>query len=117
MLYYAIKVLISALTIVTISEIAKRNSLIGALIASLPLTSILAIIWMKVEKVEINKIIDLSKSIFWLVIPSLSFFILFPIYLKKGISFWISFIYSISFTIITYFILIWILRNFFDISL
>lgn len=44
MLYYTSKVIISALIIVAIAEIGKRNTGFAALIASLPLTSLMAII-------------------------------------------------------------------------
>ena len=109
MVFYAVKVIISAIVIVTVSELAKHSSLFGALVASLPLTSLLAIIWMRIEKVEVSKITDLSQSIFWLVIPSLSFFFLFPVLLNHGLKFWTGFGLSSVITISVYFILIWIL--------
>lgn len=43
MLYYTIKILLSSLIIVAVSEIAKRSTMLGALLASLPLTSLLAL--------------------------------------------------------------------------
>lgn len=112
MLYYIIKVLVSAVMIVAVSEVAKRSSLFGALIASLPLTSLLAILWMKFERVELGKITALSQSIFWLVIPSLFFFLLFPALINRGVHFWLGFGISAAITIVIYFILIWILRYF-----
>lgn len=102
--------------IVAVSEVAKRSSLFGALIASLPLTSLLAILWMRFDKVEIEKITGLSQSIFWLVIPSLFFFILFPFLINRGLSFWSGFGISTAITIAIYFILIRVLR-FFNISI
>lgn len=112
MLFYVTKVIISAIVIVAVSEIAKRSSLFGALIASLPLTSLLAILWMRIEKVEVKKIAELSQSIFWLVTPSLFFFLLFPVLLNHGIRFWTGFGLSSVITISVYFILIWVLRVF-----
>lgn len=110
-MYYLFKILISASIVVIVSEVAKRSSVFGALIASLPLTSLLAIIWMKIEKVEIIKISELSYNIFWLVIPSLLFFILFPILLNSGIKFWLSFLISTVSTIAIYFVITMILKN------
>ncbi len=49
MLYYALKIAISAFIIVAIAELAKRSSTLAALLAALPLTSLLAFIWMHVE--------------------------------------------------------------------
>ncbi len=112
MLYYIAKVLISALVIVAVSEIAKRSSLFGALIAALPLTSLLAIIWMRLERVETEKITELSQSVFWLVLPSLLLFVLFPALVNRGMHFWLSLSISIAATIILYFILLSILHAF-----
>jgi predicted permease len=95
-----------------VSEIAKRSSVFGALIAALPLTSLLAIIWMRVEKVETQKIAELSRSIFWLVLPSLAFFLVFPLLLQKGIPFWASLGLSATLTIALYFMLLWFLKAF-----
>ncbi|TYB30785.1 MAG: DUF3147 family protein [Candidatus Mcinerneyibacterium aminivorans] len=90
MLYYIIKIFLSAIIVVVVSEIAKRSSLLGGLIASLPLTSILALIWLYFDTRSIQKVINLSQSIFWLVLPSLILFVILPILLKKGINFYLS---------------------------
>lgn len=107
MWYYVTKIAISAITIVVISEAAKRSSLVGALVASLPLTSLLAIIWMHVEKSDSRQIGELSRSIFWLVLPSLAFFLIFPALLEKGWTFWSSMGVSVSITIGLYVLLLW----------
>jgi hypothetical protein len=90
MLHYALKVIISALLIVAISEIAKRSTGFAALVASLPLTSLLAFVWLHIEESPPNQIADLSGQIFWLVLPSLLLFLLFPLLLRHGWGFWIS---------------------------
>lgn len=82
MIYYVVKVLITSFLVVFISEIAKRSSFVGAVVASLPLTSVLAMIWMYQETKEAGKVADLSAGIFWLVLPSLPFFLLFPYLLR-----------------------------------
>jgi hypothetical protein len=84
---YALKILISALILVAVSEISKRFALIGAITASLPLTSILAILWLYHDTKDVQKIIDLSHGIFWAVLPSLLFFIVLPVLLKMGFGF------------------------------
>jgi len=112
MVYYIVKVGISAIVVVLVSEVAKRSSFFGALIASLPLTSLLAILWLHVEKAKLDTIANLSQSIFWLVLPSLVFFFLFPALLTRGMQFWPSLSISTTATIIMYFVLIWILRFF-----
>lgn len=87
MTYLIIKTLISALVIVAVSEIARRSSLFGALVASLPLTSLLAFIWVYRDTGDAAKIAALSTSIFWLVLPSLVLFLLLPVLLRRGFQF------------------------------
>jgi hypothetical protein len=83
MAYTILKVIISAVIIVAISEIGRRSSLLGGLLASLPLTSLLAFIWLYVDTRDVQQVAALSNSIFWLVLPSLTFFIVFPLLLKR----------------------------------
>jgi hypothetical protein len=112
MLYYALKVAISALIIVAIAEIAKRSSGFAALLASLPLTSLLAFVWMHVEGADSANIADLSSQIFWLVLPSLVLFILLPLLLKQGFGFWLSFALSVVATVVCYLVMLPLLRKF-----
>ncbi len=88
--YYAVKLVVSALLIVLISEIAKRNTWAGALIASLPITSLLAFLWLYVETADVSRIATLSLDIFWLVIPSLALFLVLPLLLRQGVHFWLA---------------------------
>ena len=90
MLYYTLKVVVSALLIVTISEIAKRSSGFAALLAALPITSVIAFVWLHVEGTRSEALALLSDQILWLVIPSLILFRLFPVLLRYGLGFWAS---------------------------
>lgn len=90
MLHYAIKVAVSALVIVAITEIAKRSTGFAALVASLPLTSLLAFVWLHMEASPPERIAELSSQIFWLVLPSLLLFLLLPLLLRHGLGFWLS---------------------------
>jgi hypothetical protein len=112
MFYYALKLIVSALIIVAVSEIAKRNTGIGALLASLPLTTLLAIIWMQFEGSPTAQIAELVEQVFWLVLPSLLFFIIFPLLLKQGVGFWLSLFLATTSTATTYLVLLPILRRF-----
>ena len=87
MIWYAVKLLVSAGIIVLISELSKKLPLLASLIASLPLVSVLGMIWMYGEKVEVEKIAAHAEGTFWYVLPSLPMFLLMPWMLKKGISF------------------------------
>jgi len=110
-LYYVIKVVISSALIVLISEIGKKSGLIAGLIASIPLVSFLAIIWLYIETKDVDRIKELSSDIFWLVLPSLSFFILFPYLLGKNMRFGWAMLLSTGIMIILYIILMIILKR------
>lgn len=110
-LYYALKVLVSSVLIVLISEISKKSGLIGGLIASIPLVSLLAIIWLYIETKDVIRIKELSENIFWLVLPSLSFFLLFPYFLGKQMRFTMAMLLSLAIMIILYIILMIILKR------
>lgn len=103
MAYYIVKIIITTILIVAISEIAKRSSLAGAILASIPLVSVLAIFWLYIDTKDVSKISALSSSVFWLVLPSLAFFVTLPILLKQGINFYISISVSTGITIGCYF--------------
>ena len=111
MLYYALKVIISALLIVAVSEIAKRSTGFAALVASLPLTSLLAFIWLHMDASPPERIAELSSQIFWLVLPSLLLFLLLPFLLKHGLSFWVSLGLSMAVTAGCYIALLPLLRR------
>jgi hypothetical protein len=106
-----IKVLLSSVTIVAITEISKRSTLIGSIVASIPIVSLLAFIWMYIDTKDTVKIAELSQGIFWLVIPSLVFFMLFPAFLKKNVDFWLSLGISLIVMIIAYFIMLFVLKK------
>lgn len=112
MLYYAVKVLLSALVIVAVSEIAKRSTAFAAFVASLPMTSLLAFLWLKIDGVDAGKIGELSGQIFWLIIPSLVLFPLLPFLLKQGLGFWASLGASIGATAGAYLLMVPLLRRF-----
>jgi len=101
-LYTALKVLLTAVLVVAISEAAKRSTLLGGILASLPLTSLLAFIWLYGETGDTGKIADLSVSIFWYVLPSLVLFIALPLLLARGVDFWLSLIVASALTFAAY---------------
>ena len=109
---YAIKVGLSAIIIVAIDEIAKRSTGFAALVASLPLTSLLAFIWLHLDGTAANEIGTLSRQIFWLVLPSLILFLLLPVLLDRGLAFWPSLGLSMLATVGGYFLMLWALKKF-----
>ncbi|MEO6908069.1 MAG: DUF3147 family protein [Abditibacteriaceae bacterium] len=112
MLLYILKVIISSIIIVAVTEIAKRNVFWGGILASIPLVSLLAFIWLYVETRDVNKIIGLSWSIFWLVLPSLTLFVALPLLLKMNIRFPIALGLSVIIMAVAYLTTAMILKQF-----
>lgn len=116
MSYFALKIIISVTLILLISEIGKHSSLWGAILASLPLTSILAMLWLYAETKDVAAVVQLSNSIFWLVLPSLVLLITLPLLIQLQLNFYLALSLASLFTIIAYFLMIWLL-NYFGIRL
>lgn len=116
MTYTVVKILVTTALIVAVAELAKRNSFAGALLASVPLISVLAMFWLYVDTRDIERISTLSTSVFWLVLPSLALFVTLPLLLKQGVNFYLSMGISIGVTVGCYFLMIAIL-NYFGIKL
>jgi hypothetical protein len=112
MAYYVLKTLFSAAVITLISEIAKRHSGFAALLAALPLTTLLAFVWLHLDATPPERIADLANQIFWLVIPSLVLFLTLPALLRHGWNFWASLGLAMAATSATYLALLPVLRRF-----
>ena len=84
---FAIKVAVSALLIVLISEVSKKFPTLGGLIASLPLLSVLGMIWLYFDTRDKELLATNAMATFWFVLPSLPMFLLMPWLLRKGLSF------------------------------
>ena len=113
---FLIKILISSVIIASVSEIAKRVTWIAAVVASLPLVSILALIWLYYDTNDIQKVISLSNGIFLAVLPSLLFFAILPMFLKMGVNFTLAMLLSIIIMFLGYSLYAFLL-SFFGIKL
>lgn len=91
MLYLIAKTLITAVLVVAISEVGKRNLLLAGLLASIPLTSLLALVWLQIESGDVERTAQLSTSIMWLIPPSLVFLAALPMLLRAGMPPWGAF--------------------------
>ena len=100
--YYVVKLLLTAALIVGISELSKRSSFAGALLASVPIVSVLAMIWLYADTRDVAQVAALSRSVFWLVLPSLALFLLLPALLERGYDFFASLAVSVGATIVVY---------------
>ena len=111
-MYLMVKTVLSALIIVVVSEIAKKYTLAAAIILSVPLTSLLALIWLFYDTRDIQKAVDLSLNTIVMTIPSIVFFIVLPLMLKLKYNFSFSILVSILSTSLTYFIFIKLIKYF-----
>ena len=109
MLPATLKIIVTAVLVVAISEIAKRNTFAGAVLASIPLTSVLAMIWLYADTGEAEKVAALATGIFWLVLPSLVLFIALPLMLRAGYPFGLSLAAASALTAVCYFAMVAIL--------
>jgi hypothetical protein len=111
MYQYAVKVIVTAVLVVAVAELSKRSTFWGAMLASLPLTSVLAFIWLYWDTGDTQRIAALSQGILWLVIPSLALFAVLPVLLRAGFSFWASLTAAVLVTVLAYGATVWCLRR------
>ena len=109
--HYALKIFVTAAVVVAVSEIAKRSSLWGAVLASLPLTSLLAFIWLYIDTGNSESVASLSMGVFWLVLASLPLFLLLPLLLRNSWHFWPAIAVSCAVTAGAYLGLVWVLSR------
>ncbi|MCC6598541.1 MAG: DUF3147 family protein [Alphaproteobacteria bacterium] len=112
MLYMIFKAALSGIVIALVSEIARRSPGLGALVVSLPLISVLAMIWLWHEAGDSERIAAHAQATFWYVIPSLPMFLVLPALLRSGIGFYPALGLSCALTIALYFGMIWTLARF-----
>ena len=112
MLYLATKALLSGVIIAIVSEVAKRSPGLGALIVSLPLVSIMAMIWLWRDTSDVARIAAHAEATFWFVLPSLPMFLVLPWALRHGFGFWSAMGLSCLLTVGLYLITMWLLPRF-----
>ena len=95
------KYLFTAAVVVVVSELAKRGDKLGGFVAALPLVTILALIWLYVEKAPNDKIANQAWYTFWYVVPTLPMFLAFPVLLPR-IGFWSAMLASIIITTVCF---------------
>lgn len=102
MLYIIVKTVLTAGIIVGASELGKRYTTFAALLLALPVTSLLAMIWLYVDTKDAARVAELSTGIFWLVLPTLLFFIVLPWLIRQGVGFWAAMGTSAAIMVIFY---------------
>lgn len=107
MLWLAIKALISGVIVAAVSEIAKRYPGFGALVASLPLVSVLGMLWLWNEKPDAANMASHAGATFWFVLPSLPMFLVIPVLLRGGMNFYLSLALGCALTVLLYLLMVW----------
>jgi hypothetical protein len=107
MYYLIVKALLSGAIIAAVSEIAKRSPGFGALVASLPLVSVLGMIWLWRDTRDPLRMAAHAEATLWFVLPSLPMFLLIPIMLRHGLSFWVSLTAGCVLTVVLYLAMTW----------
>lgn len=106
MLYLLLKAAISGLIVAVVSEVAKRHPGWGGLIASLPLVSVLGMVWLWRDTRDPVRLADHATGTFWFVLPSLPMFLLIPALLKRGASFPLALVGGCGLTMALYLLMI-----------
>jgi hypothetical protein len=107
MLYLLAKAAISGIVIAVASETAKRYPGIGALVASLPLVSVLGMMWLWRDQPDAENMAAHAGATFWYVLPSLPMFLLMPMLLRRGLGFWPALLAGCALTIVLYLLMTW----------
>jgi hypothetical protein len=108
MIYFIVKALLSGLIVAAVSEVARRYPGFGGLIASLPLVSVLGMMWLWRDTHDPIRMAQHSAGTFWFVLPSLPMFLLIPALIKRGVGFWPALLAGCLLTILLYAGMTWL---------
>ena len=108
MFYLIIKALLSGVIVAAVSEIAKRWPGLGGLVASLPLVSVLGMMWLWRDTHDPGRLAAHAEATFWFVLPSLPMFLLIPLALRRGAPFWPALLGGCTVTVALYLAMTWI---------
>jgi hypothetical protein len=109
MLSFLAKAAFAGLTVALVTVIARRHPGWGGLLASLPITSLLALSLLWMETNDTGRVADLSWSIFWFLLPSVPLFVALPTLLRSGMAFWLAMAITVSATLALYAATFWML--------
>ena len=98
MLFLVFKYAATAAVIVVVSELAKRSDRLGALVAALPIVTVMAMIWLYVERQGTDRIANHAWYTFWYVLPTLPMFLVVPLLLRSGVNFWLALLAGVALT-------------------
>lgn len=107
-----VKLLISAAVIVVATKIQLVNDRLSALIIALPLTSLVAMVWMHQSGQSAQRLANHSEGTFWFVLPTLPMFLILPWMLRHGWGFWAALAANCLLTVGFFWVTVFVLRRF-----
>jgi MFS superfamily sulfate permease-like transporter len=106
------KIFLSALIIVVVNKVQLFNDRLSALLIALPLTSLVALIWMHHAKQSSERLANHAEGTFWFVLPTLPMFLIFPWMLRNSWGFWSALLANCLITVVLFWATVVILRRF-----
>ena len=107
-----VKLLLTAAIILIANKIQLVSDRVSALLIALPLTSLLAMIWMHQGKQSPERIANHAEGTFWFVLPTLPMFLILPWMLRNGWAFWLALLVNCLLTAAFFWLTVVILRRF-----
>ena len=108
---FILKILTSAIMVALIAEIGRRSTLAAAVLASLHVTTVLALVWVYLDTRDAERVAVIAANSFWLILASLAFFVALPVLLRQGLNFFIALLAAMVITIVIYFVCLWVLQR------
>jgi hypothetical protein len=105
---FILKAVVSGLIVAVVSTIARRYPGWGGLVASLPLVSVMAMLWLYGETRDSEKVAALAMSAFWFFLPSMPMFLIIPAMLRSGWSFGVTMVTAVLVTMALYAVMNWL---------
>jgi hypothetical protein len=106
------KIFLSALIIMVVNKVQLFNDRLSALLIALPLTSLVAMIWMHQAKQSPERLANHAEGTFWFVLPTLPMFLIFPWMLRNGWGFWAALLANCAITVVLFWVTVIVLRRF-----
>ncbi len=122
-LFDVVKIVLTAVIILLVTKLQLVSDKLSALLIALPLTSILAMLWMRHESkvpdeaTRIESIANHAYYTFWFVLPTLPMFLVIPWMLRKGYGFYLTLGVNALLTTALFWLLVVTLKKFTSIEL
>jgi hypothetical protein len=107
-----VKLFLTALIIHFVTKIQLIDDRLSALLIALPLTSLVALLWMHQAGQSSQRLANHAEGTFWFVLPTLPMFLIIPWMLRHGFGFYATLVVNCLFTIAFFWLTVIVLRRF-----